>query len=541
MTRGAHRFAALSGLALALVLTGGMLAFVGVVPASATPTLVVTGPASPQATGTGFGVTVSGATASASVTLALTTAPAGSTLTCAANTVTASASGVATFTGCVINDPSTGSGDVIGASDTSGDTAGSSSAFVVLGPASKLVFTTEPSSSATGGTPFTVQPVVSIEDAAGNVVTTNSSRVTLALAGSPTGAAITCTANPLAATAGVATFVGCSINLANSYTLTASDGTLTVALSSGVDVSAGSAARLGFTTEPSTAASPATAFAVQPVVSVEDAGGNPVASGADSTASVTLALTSATAGTALACTANPVAAVAGVATFTGCSINGAGEYTLTASVPGLAPGVSTAVDLGGTTAIAFAPSHPARIPAGSSATYTVTVTVQSGSGALTGTVTFSVNGTVESGCTSLALSSGKAKCTIAYHTALRYTVSAAYGNDPLYIGSSNQVVQVVQDRTVPKEIDTVRPAGSLPYGTAFHLRIHLYGIRGAVTGFATVKFAGKILCKAALSNGVGNCTARSSLVGPGMHRLAVIYQAQGFYFSHNQAVGITVT
>ena len=540
MTRGAHRFAALSGLALALA--SGMLAFVGVAPASAAPlTLVVAGPASPQTTGTGFGVTVSGATASASVTLALTTAPAGSTLTCAANTVTASASGVATFTGCAINEPSTGSGDVIGASDTSGDTAGSSSAFVVLGPASKLVFATEPSSSATGGTPFTVQPVVSIEDAAGNVVTTNTSRVTLALAGSPTGAAITCTANPLAATAGIAAFVGCSINLANSYTLTASDGTLTVALSSGVDVSVGSAARLGFTTEPSTAAAPATAFAVQPVVSVEDAGGNPVSSGGDSTASVTLALTSATAGTALACTANPVAAVAGVATFTGCSINKAGEYTLTASVPGLASGVSTAVALGGTTAIAFAPSHPARIPAGSSATYTVTVTVQSGSGALTGTVTFSVNGTVESGCTSLALSSGKAKCTIAYHTALRYTVSAAYGNDPLYIGSSNQVVQVVQDRTLPKETDTVRPAGSLPYGAAFHLRIHLYGIRGAVTGLVTVRFAGKVLCKAALSNGVENCAANSSKIGPGMHRLVVIYRGQGFYFSHNQALDVTVT
>jgi len=540
MTRGAHRFAALSGLALALA--SGMLAFVGVAPASAAPlTLVVAGPASPQTTGTGFGVTVSGATASASVTLALTTAPAGSTLTCAANTVTASASGVATFTGCAINEPSTGSGDVIGASDTSGDTAGSSSAFVVLGPASKLVFATEPSSSATGGTPFTVQPVVSIEDAAGNVVTTNTSRVTLALAGSPTGAAITCTANPLAATAGIAAFVGCSINLANSYTLTASDGTLTVALSSGVDVSVGSAARLGFTTEPSTAAAPATAFAVQPVVSVEDAGGNPVSSGGDSTASVTLALTSATAGTALACTANPVAAVAGVATFTGCSINKAGEYTLTASVPGLASGVSTAVALGGTTAIAFAPSHPARIPAGSSVTYTVTVTVKSGSGALTGTVTFSVDGTAESGCTSLALSSGTAKCTIAYHSALRYTVSAAYGNDPLYIGSSNQVVQVVQDRTVPKEIDTVRPAGSLPYGTAFHLRIHLYGIRGAVTGLVTVRFAGKVLCKAALSNGVENCAANSSKIGPGMHRLVVIYRGQGFYFSHNQALDVTVT
>lgn len=540
MSRRTHRFAALSGITLALTLAGGMLAFVGVAPASAASTLVVTGPASPQATGTGFGVTVSGATASASVSLALTTAPTGSTLTCTADTEVANASGVATFTDCVVNDPSTGSGDVIGAMDTV-DIGGFSNAFVVLGPASKLVFTTEPSSSATGGTPFAVQPVVSIEDAVGNVVTTDTSRVTLALAGSPTGAAITCTANPLAATAGVARFAGCAINLANSYTLTASDGTLTVALSSSVDVSVGSAARLGFTTEPSTSAASATAFAVQPVVSVEDAGGNPVSSGADSTASVTLALTSAAAGTSLACKANTVAAVAGVATFTGCSINEAGKYTLTASAPGLASGASTAVTAGGTTAMAFTPSHPVRIPAGSSATYTVTVTAKSGSGALTGTVTFSVNGAAESQCTSLALSSGTAKCTIAFGTACRYKVTAAYGGDPLYTGSSAQVVQVVRNRSLPKEIDTVRPAGSLVLGKAFYLRIHLYGIRGAVSGRAIVRFAGKVVCSAPLSNGVVNCAANSSLIGPGTHRLVVIYRAQGFYFSHNQALDITVT
>jgi hypothetical protein len=191
--------------------------------------------------------------------------------------------------------------------------------------------------------------------------------------------------------------------------------------------------------------------------------------------------------------------------------------------------------------MAFTPSHPVRIPAGSSATYTVTVTAKSGSGALTGTVTFSVNGTAESQCTSLALSSGTAKCTIAFDTARRYKVTAAYGGDPLYTGSSARVVQVVKDRSLPKEIDTVRPAGSLPLGKAFYLRIHLYGIRGAVSGRATVRFAGKAVCSAPLSNGVENCAANSSLIGPGMHRLVMIYRAQGFYFSHNQAFDVTVT
>jgi hypothetical protein len=541
MTRRTCRTAALSGLALATALAGGMLTFVGITPASAAQTLNVTGPASPQTVGTGFDVTVSNATASANVILTLTTAPSGSTLTCTSNTESANSIGVATFTDCVIDKPSSGTGDVLGATDSSNDNPGASSPFIVVGTATKLAFTTEPSSSAMGGTAFAVQPVVSIEDAAGNVVTTDTSQVTLSLAGSPTGAALACTSNPRAASAGVATFAGCAINLANSYAITATDGKLTVAVSTNIDVGVGPATRLSFTTEPSGNSALESAFAVQPIVSVEDAGGNVVTSGTNSNALVSLAITGSPAGPSLTCTANNMIASAGVATFAGCAINLTGRFSLTASAPGLSSVVSTEITVGGSTAISIAPSFPPRVATGKNVTFTATVTPMTSNGTLTGTVSYEVNGTAIPDCTNEVLSSGTAKCTLTFEARGRYTITATYAGDPQYNSSSARVFQVVDSEVLPKEIDTVIPEGRVNFRSAFYVRIHLYGARGTVTGRATVVYAGKAICSAALVNGIENCTTNSSSIGHGIHRLIVLYKGQGLYYSHNQAVFIAIS
>lgn len=81
--------------------------------------------------------------------------------------------------------------------------------------------------------------MVSIEDAGGKVVPTDTASVTLAIAsgtistGTGTGgAALTCTSNPAAASGGIAGFVGCSINPAGGgYTLTAAGSGVTSATS----------------------------------------------------------------------------------------------------------------------------------------------------------------------------------------------------------------------------------------------------------------------------------------------------------------------
>ena len=179
------------------------------------------------------------------------------------------------------------------------------------------------------------QPAVAVQDAGGNTVTTSSSSVTLALT-APGGATLACTANPKAAVAGVATFAGCQVDKVGSYTLTASATGLTSGTSSSFTITVGAAAKVAFTTQPGGGASQV-AWATQPVVTVQDAGGNTVTT---DTSSVTLTLTT-PGGGSLACTANPKAAVAGVATFAGCKVDKSGSYTLTATDGALATATST--------------------------------------------------------------------------------------------------------------------------------------------------------------------------------------------------------
>jgi Spherulation-specific family 4 len=215
---------------------------------------------------------------------------------------------------------------------------------VSAAPATQLAFTTQPGGGASGAS-WSAQPTVSVENASGNVVAGNSSAVTLAIASQPgSGASLSCTANPVTASAGVASFAGCKITgRAGSYTLKATDGSLTSATSSAFSVTAGAAARLVFTTEPGGGYS-GLAWSTQPKVSVEDASGNVVTTKASA---VTLAIASQPgSGASLSCTANPVTASAGVASFAGCKITGrAGSYTLKATDGSLTSATSSSFSL----------------------------------------------------------------------------------------------------------------------------------------------------------------------------------------------------
>ena len=154
------------------------------------------------------------------------------------------------------------------------------------GPATKLVFTTPPGGG-TGGTAWAAQPVVTVEDAIGDTVTGSSASITLAIGTNPSGGTLACTANPKNAAAGVDAFAGCNINKSgNGYTLTATSSGLTTATSSAFNITVGAAAQLAFTTEPG-GGTGGTAWATQPVVTLQDAGGNTVTG---STAAITLAI-----------------------------------------------------------------------------------------------------------------------------------------------------------------------------------------------------------------------------------------------------------
>jgi trimeric autotransporter adhesin len=166
-------------------------------------------------------------------------------------------------------------------------------------------------------------------------VTTSSASVLLAITPSTGGASLTnCAANPRSTSSGLATFSGCRISTAGTYTLTATASGLTTAVNTSFPIF-GSATQLDFTTDPS-GSTGGVAFGTQPVVTVQDAGGRTVS---NSTVGITLTITT-PAGATLTCTANPKNAVAGVDSFAGCKVDKPGTYTLTAATGGLTSGVS---------------------------------------------------------------------------------------------------------------------------------------------------------------------------------------------------------
>jgi hypothetical protein len=278
------------------------------------------------------------------VTLAVTgyTAGNGGTtqglLSCTANPATASA-GVATFAGCKITG-SAGAGTYTLTGSRTGLTSTPSKTInITAAAANQLVFTTPPVGG-TQGSNFSTQPVVTVEDSFGNVVTSDTGLVNLSITaytagnGGTTQGTLGCTANAVTASAGVATFANCKVTGlagAGTYTLTASRAGLASATAN-ITEQAGSASSLSFVAIGAQVHN--VAFSVQ--VRVVDVNGNVVTS--NNTASVTLSKNSGPG--SFSCTTNPVTASAGVASFSGCKVSAAGSYKLTAAATGLTTGTS---------------------------------------------------------------------------------------------------------------------------------------------------------------------------------------------------------
>jgi hypothetical protein len=151
--------------------------------------------------------------------------------------------------------------------DAATNTATSATSFtVVAGPATKLAFTAQPASGAnvqaTGTGTFAA--AVAVQDAGGNVRTTdNTTLVTLAIGTNPSAGVLACTnvggVGPVNVTNGVANFTGCSITkVGTGYKLTAtSSPALTAPVNANsFNITAGTAVGIvlsGITTSPTPA------------------------------------------------------------------------------------------------------------------------------------------------------------------------------------------------------------------------------------------------------------------------------------------------
>ena len=244
-------------------------------------------------------------------------------------TASTNASGVAAFTNLAIS-------GVVGArtlsfSAPSLASAASNSIALTAGAASQLAIATPPSPAPASGAAFAQQPVIQLSDASANAVAQAGVVVTASIAsgGGTLGGATTAITNA----GGAAAFTDLSVSgTVGNRVLSFSAPALTGVSSSTLSVTAGAAARLSMTTQPSAAAVSAAAFAQQPVIQLLDQALNAV-----SQAGVVVTAAIASGGGTLGGATTATTTAGGAATFAALSITGsAGNRTLTFSAPSLA-------------------------------------------------------------------------------------------------------------------------------------------------------------------------------------------------------------
>lgn len=155
--------------------------------------------------------------------------------------------GTATFAGLSVD--KIGNNYTLSAS-VAGLTHANSNFDIAAGAAAKLVFVQQPGSSAASNA-LASAITVQVLDASGNIVTTDSSSITLAIAINPGASSLSGTTT-INAVNGVASFTNISLNKAAAgYSLIATDRNLSAAGSTPFDISPGATTQLIFATQPS--------------------------------------------------------------------------------------------------------------------------------------------------------------------------------------------------------------------------------------------------------------------------------------------------
>jgi hypothetical protein len=420
--------------------------------------------------------------AGVSVTMALST---GTGTLAGTTTRTTNAQGVATFDSLRI--------DLTGAKQlkatATGFTAATSNAFTITpGPAARVRVQTEPSATATAGVAFAQQPVIWIEDASGNRVTTDNSTVVTAerFAGAGDLQGIL----SITAISGVATFSNLSHNIANTISIRFRSGTLTTDTSRSILISAASAARLAFLENPSDAL--AGSVIVPPVtVGLTDAFGNAVST---TGTQISIALSSGSgvlSGTLARSTSS------GIATFNNLSINLAGSKILRATSGTLTAAVSNTFTISPraaktliflqqpTDATAGAPISPAvtiqaRDSLGNNAAapgVPVTVGISSGTGTLGGTAIRTTNTSGLATFDDLSINLIGSKTLSASAPSLTSAVSTAF---TIVVGTATQVV-FVQQPTNTKAGATISPALTVQLKDALGNNVRAAGVSVSIS------------------------------------------------------------
>src|SRR5262249_28137473 len=197
---------------------------------------------------------------SSNVTVAIGTNPGGGTSE--GRRAGAASGGIATFSTLTIN--KTGVGYTLTAADASLSGATSGTFDITPAAAHHLAFGVQPSNTVAGAL---ISPAVTVRvlDQFDNLVTGDTSNVTVAIGTNPGGGTLSGTTT-VAAVAGIATFSTLSINkVGTGYTLTAADGSLAGATSTTFNITVAAANHLVFGVQPSNAVA---GVAIAPAITV---------------------------------------------------------------------------------------------------------------------------------------------------------------------------------------------------------------------------------------------------------------------------------
>lgn len=279
--------------------------------------------------------------------------------------------------------------------------------------ATKLGITTAAAGAAAGAA-FSTQPVVALQDSSGNTVTGSDTTVTATISAGATLIGTTA----VVSSSGVANFAATGLGIrapAGTYTLAFSAAGLS-GVSQTITVTAGAASKLGITTAANGAIS-GSAFTTQPVVAVQDEGGNTVTSS-------TLAVTATASSGATVVGTSTVNAVNGVATFTNLGITGTASttYTLTFTATGVA-GISQNVTIPGAAVGLVVVTAPAGAANGAAFTTQPQIAINDGSGNRVTSSTANVTVTVSTGATLVGTTTVPATAGLATFTNLGITGS----------------------------------------------------------------------------------------------------------------------
>ena len=279
-------------------------------------------------------------------------------------------------------------------SNTATATTNSYAISVIAGATTTLVKTQVISSSTASGAIISIQPKFTLQDAYGNLASSDSTAVVAAIY-SGSGGALRGTTS-VTPSSGVATFSNLVLDgvNGNQYVLSFTHAGATTVYET-ITATTGSASQLILTTSNNFSSAANARLSLLPILTIADSGGNIV----NSTASVTMALSSGAGGNLMGLTT--VNAVAGTATYSNVIVGGISgtAYVFSFSSSGLTSAYETITVLAGPALTLGIATQPAGFPSGLAAIAQPVISLQDYYGNVANNNVDTVTATISSGAT----------------------------------------------------------------------------------------------------------------------------------------------